>query len=95
MSTSSQIAVRVKLEDLKLINKNKDGVLNLPPGLVVNPFFNGDYLLVGASLNGGNVLANFVAILQQWVSDLSGISISKEQVCDIPIVKYLKIFLSK
>lgn len=31
------------------------------------PYFNNDYLVVAASLNGGNVLATFVKMLQQWM----------------------------
>ncbi|KAL4707896.1 hypothetical protein ACJJTC_010331 [Scirpophaga incertulas] len=31
------------------------------------PYFNAKYLVVAASLNGGNVLATFVKMLQQWM----------------------------
>lgn len=31
------------------------------------PYFNNTYLVVAASLNGGNVLATFVKMLQQWM----------------------------
>lgn len=34
------------------------------------PYFNGCYLAVGASLNGGNSLALFVRTLQQWAHQL-------------------------
>lgn len=34
------------------------------------PYFNNTYLVVAASLNGGNVLATFVKMLQQWMLDL-------------------------
>ncbi|GBM81323.1 Sedoheptulokinase [Araneus ventricosus] len=34
------------------------------------PYFNGRYLAVAASLNGGNVLAAFVKMLQQWTHEL-------------------------
>ncbi|MCL4136925.1 UNVERIFIED_CONTAM: hypothetical protein GTU68_040193 [Idotea baltica] len=34
------------------------------------PFFDGSYLAVAASLNGGNALAAFVRTLQQWVLEL-------------------------
>ncbi|KAG8226874.1 hypothetical protein J437_LFUL006583 [Ladona fulva] len=36
------------------------------------PYFGGKYLSVAASLNGGNVLAAYVAALQRWVGELSG-----------------------
>ncbi|NWQ64739.1 SHPK Sedoheptulokinase, partial [Neopipo cinnamomea] len=34
------------------------------------PYFSGDYLAVAASLNGGNVLATFVAMVAQWTQEL-------------------------
>lgn len=34
------------------------------------PFFNGSYLAVAASLNGGNALAAFVRTIQQWSLDI-------------------------
>ncbi|XP_071447302.1 sedoheptulokinase-like isoform X2 [Hetaerina americana] len=36
------------------------------------PYFGGRYLSVAASMNGGNVLAAYVAALQRWVGELSG-----------------------
>lgn len=34
------------------------------------PYFNNKYLAVAASLNGGNALASFVQMLQQWTMEL-------------------------
>lgn len=34
------------------------------------PYFDGHYLAVAASLNGGNVLAMFVNMLGQWIAEL-------------------------
>lgn len=34
------------------------------------PYFNGKYLAVAASLNGGNALATFITMLQQWSVEL-------------------------
>lgn len=34
------------------------------------PYFNNRYLAVAASLNGGNVMASFVRMLQSWMHDL-------------------------
>lgn len=34
------------------------------------PYFEGKYLAVAASLNGGNALATFVQMLQQWTMEL-------------------------
>jgi len=34
------------------------------------PYFDNQYLAVAASLNGGNSLALFVKILQQWAHEL-------------------------
>lgn len=42
----------------------------VPPPLTYFPYFDNQYLAVGASLNGGNVLATFVKMLQQWSLDL-------------------------
>ena len=41
------------------------------------PYFNGRYLAVAASLNGGNVLAAFVKMLQQWTHELGNIFVLK------------------
>ena len=47
-----------------------------PPSLDVTspieyfPYFEGRYLAVAASLTGGNVLAQFVKMLQQWTHEL-------------------------
>ncbi|XP_022918066.1 sedoheptulokinase-like isoform X2 [Onthophagus taurus] len=43
------------------------------------PFFDGRYLAVAASLNGGNVLATFVKMLQQWTMEL-GFSVPQSKV---------------
>ena len=34
------------------------------------PYFHGRYLAVAASLNGGNVMASFIRMLQSWLGDL-------------------------
>ncbi|XP_053311817.1 sedoheptulokinase-like [Spea bombifrons] len=43
------------------------------------PYFNNRYLAVAASLNGGNVVASFVAMLSQWISDL-GLNIPDSEI---------------
>lgn len=43
---------------------------NSPQPVEYFPFFNGSYLAVAASLNGGNALAAFVRMVQQWSLDL-------------------------
>ncbi|KAI5638450.1 sedoheptulokinase [Phthorimaea operculella] len=59
ISTSAQIAIVVKsISDL-----GYSTIEHLP-------YFNNAYLVVAASLNGGNVLATFVKMLQQWMLDL-------------------------
>ncbi|CAG4960082.1 unnamed protein product [Parnassius apollo] len=56
ISTSAQLAFVVKnIEDLEC--KTVEHL----------PYFNNSYLVVAASLNGGNVLATFVKMLQQWM----------------------------
>lgn len=42
----------------------------LTPPITYYTYFNDRYLAAGASLNGGNVLAAFVKMLQQWTLDL-------------------------
>lgn len=34
------------------------------------PYFEGKYLAVATALNGGNALATFIQMLQQWTLDL-------------------------
>ncbi|XP_045523083.1 sedoheptulokinase-like [Pieris brassicae] len=56
ISTSAQLAFVV------------DGISDIGCKTVEHlPYFNNTYLLVAASLNGGNVLATFVKMLQQWM----------------------------
>ncbi|KAL2095053.1 hypothetical protein ACEWY4_009772 [Coilia grayii] len=43
------------------------------------PYFNGSYLAVAASLNGGNVMATFVGMLTSWMNEL-GVEISESSV---------------
>ncbi|OQR71846.1 sedoheptulokinase-like [Tropilaelaps mercedesae] len=45
------------------------------------PYFNGKYLCVAASVNGGNVLAHFVSMLRSWTRDL-GVSLSESEIWD-------------
>lgn len=56
ISTSAQLAF--------VVNKITDLGCNTVEHL---PYFNNTYLVVAASLNGGNVLATFVKMLQQWM----------------------------
>lgn len=43
------------------------------------PYFGGTYVAVAASLNGGNCLAAFVKMLQEWVVEL-GLSINQSKI---------------
>ena len=43
------------------------------------PYFGGTYVAVAASLNGGNCLATFVKMLQEWAVDL-GLSINQSKI---------------
>lgn len=40
------------------------------------PYFKNQYIAIAASLNGGNTLATFVKMLQQWTMDL-GFSVTQ------------------
>ena len=42
----------------------------LPNSVTVFPYFNNRLLLVAASLNGGNVLTNFVQMIHSWNSEI-------------------------
>lgn len=59
ISTSAQLAI--------VVNKITDLGCNTIEHL---PYFKNRYLVVAASLNGGNALATFVKMLQQWMLDL-------------------------
>jgi sedoheptulokinase len=56
ISTSAQIAFIAK--DISVLNSNT---------IQYVPYFDNSHLVVAASLNGGNVLAAFVKMLQQWL----------------------------
>ena len=43
------------------------------------PYFGGRYLSVAASLNGGNVVAEFVTMLHGWTEDL-GLTMSRDEI---------------
>ncbi|XP_028161653.1 sedoheptulokinase-like [Ostrinia nubilalis] len=60
ISTSAQLAFVVK------------GITDLGCATVEHlPYFNNNNLVVAASINGGNVLATFVKMLQQWMLEFS------------------------
>lgn len=63
MGTASQLAV-VKPRGAAAT------AISLPESVQEVPYFSGDHLLVAASLNGGNVMATFVDVLQGWMKDL-------------------------
>lgn len=62
ISTSCQMSFQVLCSDF--IPPRLDS----PSPVTYFPFFDRKYLAVAASLNGGNVLANFVKMLQEWFS---------------------------
>lgn len=68
ISTSSQVCFsieRSKYDQLKS---------SLPKSITIFPFFENKVLLVAASLNGGNVLDNFVDMLINWNIELGCIN---------------------
>lgn len=70
ISTSAQLAF--------VVNSISDLGCNTVEHL---PYFNNSYLVVAASLNGGNVLATFVKMLQQWMLEF-GFPIPQSKVWD-------------
>ncbi|XP_067120605.1 sedoheptulokinase-like [Centruroides vittatus] len=63
ISTSAQLSF-IKPEDFQPTLSQSSSAIEY------FPYFNGRYLAVAASLNGGNVLAVFVRMLQQWTHEL-------------------------
>ncbi|KAK5645342.1 hypothetical protein RI129_006642 [Pyrocoelia pectoralis] len=72
VSTSAQLAFVVENYE------PTDGPPQLSP-VEYFPYFSGKYLAVAASLNGGNALAMFVKMLQQWTMEL-GFSVPQSQI---------------
>ena len=62
MSTSCQLAFSVNNNELVPL------VADSTCPVQYFPYFEDSYLAIAASLNGGNVLTHFVAMLQQWLS---------------------------
>ncbi|KAL3858453.1 hypothetical protein ACJMK2_013043 [Sinanodonta woodiana] len=73
ISTSCQLAFPVQLQDFEPSRTDSAGPVSH------FPYFNSRYLAVAASLNGGNVLTQFVKMLQQWFSYF-GITIDENKV---------------
>ncbi|XP_050028579.2 sedoheptulokinase-like isoform X1 [Dermacentor andersoni] len=64
MSTSAQLSFLLEPSFVPRTSDETGGALE------AFPYFGGRYLAVAASLNGGNVLAIFVRMLQQWMHQL-------------------------
>lgn len=73
ISTSAQLAfvMRDGFEPKSKPNKDDDLTTETSIGHVEYfPYFQGKYLAVAAALTGGNALAAFVRMLQQWAIEL-------------------------
>lgn len=64
MSTSGQVCMPVEKSKFETV-KSK-----LPKSVAVFPYFGEKVLLVSASLNGGNVLENFIDTILAWTREL-------------------------
>lgn len=64
MSTSGQVCMPVRMSKFEKIKSR------LPKSVAVFPYFNDQVLLVSASLNGGNVLENFIDTILEWTREL-------------------------
>ncbi|XP_041378902.1 sedoheptulokinase-like [Gigantopelta aegis] len=64
---------------LKGNNLNPFRFPSYPESVDYFPYFDGQYLALAASLNGGNVVSEFVTMLQSWFSEFS-FSVSEEDV---------------
>ena len=63
-STSSQVCFIIERDKYDQLKSS------LPKSITIFPFFENKVLLVAASLNGGNVLDNFVDMIIKWNNDL-------------------------
>ena len=54
-----------------MIDKSKLDSIKLPSSLSIFPYFDNKVLLVGASLNGGNVLQSFVDMVSNFMNNFS------------------------
>lgn len=63
-----------------------------PTPLEYLPYFKNDFIAAAASLNGGNSLATFVKMLQQWTMDL-GFSVPQCEYNQIMRIYVLEIYL--
>lgn len=64
MSTSGQVCMPVAKSKFETIK------CRLPKSVAVFPYFGDQVLLVSASLNGGNVLENFIDTILEWSREL-------------------------
>lgn len=64
MSTSGQVCMPVVMSKFEKIKSR------LPKSVAVFPYFDDQVLLVSASLNGGNVLENFIDTILEWTREL-------------------------
>lgn len=63
MSTSAQLTFRMPAEFTPA--SSPDPISSI----AYFPYFDGSYLAVAASLNGGNVMATFVRMLDSWMKE--------------------------
>lgn len=63
ISTSAQLA-------FQMLEGFEPPLLDVRSSIEYFPYFNNRYLAVAASLTGGNVMAAFVRMLQQWTHEL-------------------------
>lgn len=82
LSTSSQVVFAVK--DPKIPDKPDSS-----QPVQFFPYFGGNYIAVAASLNGGNVLSQFVDMLANWTKEF-GSSVNKDDVWATLIQKALE-----
>ncbi|XP_056314190.1 sedoheptulokinase [Danio aesculapii] len=73
MSTSAQLTFRMPAEFTPTSSPDP-----LSP-IAYFPYFDGSYLAVAASLNGGNVMATFVRMLDSWMKEF-GLEVSESRI---------------
>ena len=74
ISTSSQLCIAISALEYENIK------VKLPSSVTINPYIDDQVLLVAASMNGGNVLDNFIDTLIEWNEQLGLKDIRNETV---------------
>ena len=85
MGSASQLAVIHRVTSPNHLSDIQSSLLpvpSLPRSVMQVPYFQGDALLVAASLTGGNGFSKLVELLESWLGDLSIVPPDRESLYD-------------